>query len=195
MASLLLKMSLLFTFVVGAIVILFIVISVFCLFRLWFSSQDTKSYLRCEAKAITKKVVAIDCEMVACVPNEEWLKNARKRNKNEVKVAVRCAIVDYDLKVLYNEYIRPPMDWEDFNHKEKVMNGMPFVEARANILALLTDKIVVAYDFYHDFDALKIRDDDIPSEKVRDMYRYGLLREKAKTLKGHAEEHTEKETT
>ena len=69
-------MSLLFTFVVGAIVILFMAFKVF---RLWFSSQDT---------------VAIDCEMVACVPNEEWIKNARKPNKDEVKVAVHCAIVE-----------------------------------------------------------------------------------------------------
>ena len=64
------------------------------MFRLWFSSQDTKSYLRCEAKVKTKNVVAIDCEMVACVPNEEWIKNARKPNKDEVKVAVHCAIVE-----------------------------------------------------------------------------------------------------
>ena len=63
-------------------------------FRLWFSSQDTKSYLRCEAKVKTKNVLAIDCEMVACVPNEEWIKNARKPNKDEVKVAVHCAILD-----------------------------------------------------------------------------------------------------
>ena len=176
-------MSLFFTFVVGAIVILLLM--AFKVFRLWFSSQDTKSYL--QAKAITEKVVAIDCEMVACVPNEEWKKKARKCNNKKVKVAVRCAIVDSDLKVLYNEYIRPPMeveDWEDFNYKEKVMNGMPFVEARANILALLTDKIVVAYDFHHDFDALQI-DDDIPSEKVQDMYHYGFsLKGRTKDILG-----------
>ena len=114
-------------------------------FHLWFSSQDTKSYRRCEAKAITKNVVAIDCEMVACVPNEEWIKNARKPNKDEVKVAVHCAIVDYNLKVIYEKFVCPPIkriDWLSL----RVKYGMPFHKAREDVLEQLNGKIVVAHN-------------------------------------------------
>ena len=76
----------------------------------WYNSPSVRKraesslYEQHGSKASSKNVVAIDCEMIACVPNEEWIKNARKRNKDQVKVAVLCAIVDYDLKVLFNEY-------------------------------------------------------------------------------------------
>ena len=64
------------------------------------------------SRSSPKNVVAIDCEMVRCVPDEKWLENARKCNKKRVAVAVRCAIVDYDLQVIYDEFISPPMDWQ-----------------------------------------------------------------------------------
>ena len=167
-ASLLLKMCLLFTIVVGAIVMAL----AFCL---WFSSQDT---------AKTKKVVAIDCEMVRCVPNEEWIKNAREPNKHEVKVAVHCAIVDYDLQVIYDEFICPPMevkDWQGYHrchHQEQVKEGTPFYNAREEVRKLLRGKLVVVHHFYHDFDALQISS-DIPKENIRDTSTFKPLRNKA----------------
>ena len=83
---------------------------------------ESSCYEQHHSKASSKNVVAIDCETVACVPNEEWIKNARKPNKDEVKVAVHCAIVDYNLKVIYDKFIRPPMDWQGYHrshHQEQ----------------------------------------------------------------------------
>ena len=86
---------------------------------------ESSCYEQHHSKASSKNFVAIDCETVACVPNEEWIKNARKPNKDEVKVAVHCAIVDYNLKVIYDKFIRPPMevkDWQGYHrshHQEQ----------------------------------------------------------------------------
>ena len=83
-----------FTFVVG------IVIALVCYCCKCYSSpsvrerEESSCYEQHHSKASSKNVVAIDCEMVACVSNEEWIKNARKPNKDEVKVAVHCAILD-----------------------------------------------------------------------------------------------------
>ena len=172
-----------FTFVVG------IVIALVCYCCKCYSSPSVREWAE-SSRYEQHDSVAIDCEMVACVPKEECIKNARRKpKKDEVKVAVHCAIVDYSSEVIYNKLICLPKTVEDrsdcFNYIE---DCQPFDEARANILSLLTGKIVVAHDFYHDFDALQICN-DIPREKVRDTYRCDLLHEKAKgdfTLKGLA---------
>ena len=61
-------------------------------------AESSLHYEQHDSKASSKNVVIVRWE--------EWIKNARKRNKKRVAVAVRCAIVDYDLTVLYNEFIR-----------------------------------------------------------------------------------------
>ena len=90
-----------FTSVVGIIVITLVFWCCKC-----YSSPSVRQraessrYEQHDSKASTKNVVAIDCEMVRCVPDENWLENTLKRNKKRVAVAVRCAIVDYDLHVI-----------------------------------------------------------------------------------------------
>ena len=114
------------------------------------------------SRSSPKNVVAIDCEMVRCVPDEKWLENARKHNRKRVAVAVRCAIVDYDLQVIYDDFICPPMevkDWQGYHrshHLEQVKEGTPFYNAREKVCKLLRGKLVVVHHFYHDFDALQI---------------------------------------
>ena len=107
-----------------------------------------------------KSVVAIDCEMIRCLP---------PGGRQEKAVAVRCAIVSYDYKVLYNgerdiEYIRPPRGWtvtkwmayHEQCYQDKIYSGIPFVRAREKILSELKGKVVVAHDHNHDFGSLEI---------------------------------------
>ena len=145
---------------------------------------ESSHYEQHHSKASTKNVVAIDCEMVRCVPDEKWLENARKRNKKRVAVAVRCAIVDYDLQVIYNEFICPPMevkDWQGYHrshHQEQVKEGTPFYNAREIVRKLLRGKLVVVHHFYHDFDAIQICS-VIPKDNIRDTSTFKPLRNKA----------------
>ena len=86
-----------------------------------------------------KVVVAIDCEMLRCSPNEEWLSKAvpkigKRKNKKpkEVAVAARCAIVDNDCNVLFDKYISNDMevtDWKGLD-TDLVNGGMPFSEVQ-----------------------------------------------------------------
>ena len=111
-------------------------------------------------------------------------------------VAARCAVVDYNGKVLYgavvddngevlyDEYICPPMEVEDYMgysnpcFQKEIENGVPFDEAREAILGILNGKLVVVHHFHHDFDALQIYF-DITKERVRDTSTNHTLRRMA----------------
>ena len=137
--------------------------------------QETKS----------QNVVAIDCETVKCSPSEDW-PTVRSRAK-EVTLAVHCALVDYNYKVLYEEFIRPPpnsdvtnwMGFHDDSYRERIKKSVLFSKAREEILNKLRGKIVVAHDFHHDFYSLnikgKIQKKDIRDTSTCDMLRIKLL--------------------
>ena len=133
-----------------------------------------------------KQVVAIDCEMVGCYPSSGWPSTKKGKPNSEISVAAQCALVDYNNKVLYKSYIKPPSElkvtrlgWRGLNPAE-VEKGVPFEKARRKILSIMNDKIIVAHDIGHDLASLKIKiGDDIPSSKVRDTATCQLLRRRA----------------
>ena len=70
-------------------------------------------------------------------------------------VAACCAVVDYSGRVLYNEYIFPPMqveDWMGYSNpyfQKEIKNGVPFYKARNDILHILNGKLAVVHHFHH----------------------------------------------
>ena len=123
----------------------------------------------------SSRVVAIDCEMVGCFPDDaslsQWRMRGKKRKPLEVSKAGRCSIVDYHGNVLYDSYIRPNEPITSFRTrysgitKRHMKNATPIDRARLEILDILRDKIVVAHDINNDLDALSIT---LPPDVIRD---------------------------
>ena len=122
-----------------------------------------------------KNVVAIDCETVGCVPPPG-------DKRKEVPIAAHCAIVDYNGKELFNEYICPHLgikNWKGFAFKKLTIKcGMSFDEARNTILDLLKGNKVVVHHYHHDFGSCGIKD-HILQHKIRDTSTCPILRKKA----------------
>ena len=123
-----------------------------------------------------RRVVALDCEMVGCQPDAEWLARLRRKGKrkklpSEVSVAGRCTIVDYNGDVLYDSHIRPNLEiitlrtcvsgitYRDLN------DATPFDEARQEVMDLLRNRPVVAHDIKHDLSSLQL---SLRPESIRD---------------------------
>ena len=129
----------------------------------------------------TTDIVAIDCEMVHCHTTKEWLETARKPHKKRAAVAAHYAIVNYNLEVVCEGYIKPPLDVEDWkglkDFQTQVEGGENFYEAKKEILRKLRGKRVVAHQYQHDLYSLKIY--DFPKNDIRDTSTCKLLRENA----------------
>ena len=72
-------------------------------------------------------------------------------------------------------------DWKGYSrscYHDKILNGVPFYEARNDILRILNGKLVVVHHLHHDFDALQIYF-DITKERVRDTSMTHILRHMA----------------
>ncbi|XP_060116205.1 apoptosis-enhancing nuclease-like [Heteronotia binoei] len=135
------------------------------------SAADANSF--CYLKCKSKKPVAIDCEMVGTGPG------------GKVSELARCSVVNYDGDVIYDKYIQPQLPVVDYRtrwsgitrrHLEK---ATPFVTARAEILQILKDKIVVGHAIHNDFRALKYFH---PQEWTRDTSRSPLRKGKGGLL-------------
>ena len=126
-------------------------------------------------------IVAIDCETVTCFTTEEWRKTAQNPETLIQPIAARYAIVDYDLKVICQGYISPPLEVEDWkgleDDKTNVKQGEDFHVARKKILGVLRGKRVVAHHYQHDLYSLNIN--DFPEKDIRDTSTCKLLLEKA----------------
>ena len=117
--------------------------------------------------------------MIRCLP---------PGGRQEKAVAVRCAIVSYCYKVLYNDVyiICPPPDWtvtkwmayHEKCYQDKIYSGIPFARAREEILSELKGKVVVAHDHNNDFGSLEI-DTEEHNINVYDTSVSDILREMA----------------
>ena len=165
------------------------------------TSHSTKAV---PVSKLGKKIVALDCEMVGCLEinmpraqgagtstdllrgtlNKVAMKSKRKKKRKpllrEASVAGRCSIVDYNGRVLYDEYIRPNekilsfrTPWSGITPSDMQL-AIPFDKAQAEILDLLDDCIVVGHSIVNDTDSLKM--ELPPPERVRDTSHYVPLR-------------------
>lgn len=88
--------------------------------------------------------------------------------------------MDYNGRVLYDEYIRPNEKILSFRTRwsgitpSDMRLAIPFDKAQAEILDLLDDCIVVGHSIVNDTDSLKI--ELPPQERVRDTSHYVPLR-------------------
>ena len=98
---------------VAAVVLALFVPALWFVYKWFYGSTEQYECQSLKPEMAKKKsIVAIDCEMVRCLPTKKWqikARKTRKRNKKEVAVAAHCAVVDYNGRVVYDEYICPPM--------------------------------------------------------------------------------------
>lgn len=136
-----------------------------------------------------KAVVAMDCEMARCLPDEQWIEwrrrlHPRKKIPNNVSIAVRCAIVDYRGRLLYDKIIRPNQKVVDYLtvitgvSKEDMTAATWFDVARSEVDEILQNKIVVGHAVKNDFASLLMT---FPPEDIRDTADSWLLRKRAST--------------
>ena len=113
----------------------------------------------------SRNAVALDCEMLSCRPTKRWFLHApprkKKRTPVEVSVAGRCALLDYDYRVVYDSCIRPGprttviTNWKGIRPRD-ILGAPSLDEAREEILGLLQNKLVIAHDIRNDLAALQI---------------------------------------
>ncbi|XP_010002362.1 PREDICTED: apoptosis-enhancing nuclease-like [Chaetura pelagica] len=116
------------------------------------------------------KYVAIDCEMVGTGP------------QGRLSELARCSVVNYEGDVIYDKYVQPELPIVDYRTRwsgvtrQHMKNAIPFKAARAEILKILKDKIVVGHAIHNDFQALKYFH---PKDRTRDTSRIPVLNERA----------------
>ena len=130
------------------------------------------------------EIVAMDCEMVGCLPDKlsTVLGLERKRKKKapkEISVAGRCTIVGYHGNVLYDKFIRPNRPITSLRTifsgitKAHMRRAIPIDKARLEVLDILRGKVVIAHHIKNDLDALSIT---VPPETIRDTSSCHLLK-------------------
>ncbi|XP_056141743.1 interferon-stimulated 20 kDa exonuclease-like 2 [Lampris incognitus] len=117
-----------------------------------------------------EKYLAIDCEMVGTGP------------QGRVSQLARCSIVSYEGDVVYDKFIKPTMPvtdyrtrWSGIRPRDLAM-APPYIDARKEILRLLTGKVVIGHAIHHD---LKVLGYFHPSSLIRDTSKIPLLNRKA----------------
>ncbi|KAF4521542.1 hypothetical protein B566_EDAN009510 [Ephemera danica] len=94
--------------------------------------------------------VAIDVEMVGTGP------------KGSVSIPARIAIVDSNYTVLLDTFVKPRHPVTDFRTPHAgikpgdMEGGIPYVEARQQVLRIISGKILVGHDLKHDLDVLEL---------------------------------------
>ncbi|XP_059159294.1 uncharacterized protein LOC131943286 [Physella acuta] len=92
--------------------------------------------------------VAIDCEMVGTGLNGRH------------SVLARCSVVDYNGKVLYDQYIRPEETITDYRtiwsgiRPSHMKTAVPIQQALPDIKRMLENKVIIGHAVYHDFKVL-----------------------------------------
>ncbi|XP_034409129.1 interferon-stimulated 20 kDa exonuclease-like 2 isoform X2 [Cyclopterus lumpus] len=115
---------------------------------------------------IPTKYLALDCEMVGTGP------------KGSISQLARCSLVSYEGDVVYDKFINPSMPVTDYRTRWSgirrcdLVNAMPYVEARKEILRLLMGKVVIGHAVHNDF---KVLGYSHPAALTRDTSRIPLL--------------------
>ncbi|XP_063055377.1 interferon-stimulated 20 kDa exonuclease-like 2 [Engraulis encrasicolus] len=117
-----------------------------------------------------QKYLAIDCEMVGTGP------------KGKNSELARCSIVSYDGDIIYDKFIKPMNPVTDLRTRwsgiqwHNLRDATPFIEAKKEILKILSGKVVVGHAIHNDLKALKYSH---PTGLTRDTSRIPLLNKKA----------------
>ncbi|KAJ8249468.1 hypothetical protein GJAV_G00235290 [Gymnothorax javanicus] len=113
------------------------------------------------------QLVAMDCEMVGT------------GLEGRCSELARCSLVSYHGDVLYDQYVQPQQPvtdyrtpWSGIRHHH-LLQAVPFVQAREEILQILQGKVVVGHALHNDFRALGFIP---PSHMIRDTSRARILR-------------------
>ncbi|CAM9897617.1 unnamed protein product [Lampetra planeri] len=123
----------------------------------------------------TSKYVAMDCEMVGT-----------GRGGTESALA-RCSIVDYNKRVLYDEYVKPDQPVTDYRTRfsgilpRHLVHATSYEEARKEIKKILEGKIIIGHDMRRDFSTLGL---NIQMFDTRDTSLCEPLLKKAKLTVG-----------
>ena len=133
-----------------------------------------------------KAVIALDCEMVKCIPDTTWLEWTRKQHRGRkdpeaeyASVAARCA---YRGGILYDKFIRPNQKVINYLtsisgvSKADMVGATPYDLAWSEIADILGNKIVVGHDLKQDFNSLQMI---FSPDDIRDTSTCELLRERA----------------
>ncbi|XP_041962378.1 interferon-stimulated 20 kDa exonuclease-like 2 [Alosa sapidissima] len=116
------------------------------------------------------KYLAIDCEMVGTGP------------KGKNSELARCSIVSYEGDVVYDKFIKPINPVTDLRTRwsgirwQNLRNATPFIEAKKEILKIISGRVVVGHAIHNDLKALKYTH---PAGLTRDTSRIPLLNKKA----------------
>eukprot|EP00961_Rhodomonas_salina_P129677 1746394-Rhodomonas_salina.1 len=99
----------------------------------------------------SERYVALDSEMVTC----------RVKGRSQ-QVAGRVAIVDSNLNVLFDSYIKPPYPIISYNTEHSGLRGedlenAPFLhDVRKRVQQLLQGRVLIGHALHNDFKALQI---------------------------------------
>ncbi|MES1908119.1 MAG: hypothetical protein MHM6MM_001112 [Cercozoa sp. M6MM] len=115
-------------------------------------------------------VVAMDCEFVGVGP------------LGATDALARASVVDYDGRVLYDSYCRPPEAVVDFRTEvsgvtpRHLKKAPSFKQVQREVQKVLQDKVVVGHGLSSDYSALMLTRDRL---KIRDTSLYSGLRDPA----------------
>ena len=110
----------------------------------------------------------MDCEMI---------QGKIKDSVNNIMILGRVSIIDYDLKVIYDEFVKPKpteelidcMTWISGITEEDIENGKDFLEVQNEVRAILETNILVGHSLKNDLQVLGL---DVPEYKIRDTQLY-----------------------
>ena len=112
------------------------------------------------------KVVALDCEMVSDLNNQDML--------------ARISLVNFKLECIYDKYVKPQSKVGDYRtrfsgiREENLMNGADFEVVRKEVKDLLYNRILVGHALGNDFKVLKFGHH---KQLIRDTSKYEPFKE------------------
>jgi RNA exonuclease 4 len=113
------------------------------------------------------KYVAIDCEMVGI------------GDSGHDSALARASVVDFHGRQVYDSFVRPRervTDWRTHVSgvsPKHMREARPFEEVRAQMAALLKDRVLVGHDVKHDLQVLEL---DHPHKMMRDTAKFSGFR-------------------